>query len=225
MVFRAKKGYFITVLLLTLAAAVLFANEFISIEIWCELEPMVDDKETHSPLTEEESYKLIFEEARFILSGMIYGFQFTYIPSDKTRGVEEFFEVTPIAEIPWSDKNLRLIHREISENRLYGRFTYELEPFQESRLKSWQTLTIPSAMGKGEGKINRGMREKKTAAFQAIKDAIRNFLRPRILNKPREIKGEAIFLECPESIIRAGNYSTTVKVKIDIKKVVPYTIY
>ena len=186
---------------------------------------MVYGKETHYPLTEEEAYQLVFEEARLVFSGMIYGYRFTYTPFDKTRGVEEYFALSPLAEISWGDKNLRLVYKEVSDNRLWARFVYELEKFQEARIESWQTLSIPYDMGSGEGKIILGMKEKDTAREMAVKEAIRNHLRPKILNKPREITGEVLLLEGPSTVLRAGTYSTTVKVKIDIKEIIPYTIY
>ena len=55
--------------------------------------------------------------------------------------------------------------------------------------------------------------------------AYRNYLRPRVSNKPREIKGEVLFLESPLMSVRAGTYVSTVKVKINVKELIPYSVF
>jgi hypothetical protein len=113
----------------------------------------------------------------------------------------------------------------VSDNRLYGRFTYALQDFQVSRRESWQTIAVPASIGRGEGKVYAGAEGRKTSREQAIKEALRNYLRPRIFNKPREIRGEALFLEAPIMSLQAGAYVTSVKVKINVKEIVPYSVY
>ena len=53
----------------------------------------------------------------FILEGMIYGWNFTYTPSDKMRNVEEYFDYTPISEIRLGDKNLSFSQLKADESR------------------------------------------------------------------------------------------------------------
>jgi len=45
------------------------------------------------------SINALKKTAPFLLSGMIYGWEYEYTPSDKTRNVEEYFSFVPIAEI------------------------------------------------------------------------------------------------------------------------------
>jgi hypothetical protein len=209
-----------------LPTAIIMSDDLLSLEVWCELQPMdFEHPDTNDTLNQEETFRRLFEEARQVVSGMIYGYRFTYIPLDKTRGVKEFLEVTPVAEIRQGDANLRLESRDVEDNRLYGRFTYTMEEFQSRRRESWQTITFPVASGQGEGRLPTGPEGKRTARDHAIREAVRNLLRPRIYNKPREISGEALLLDCPLTSIAAATYLTTVKIKVNIKNIVPYTVY
>ncbi len=215
---------FLFPVLLLLSASGAAAEDLLSIEIWTEVQPMSFSPDADNTLNETDAYRQLFEEARLIFSGMIYGYEFAYVPSDKARGVPEFLDVKPVAEIAPGDKNLRYVTGELADNRLYGRFTYALQKFQSARRESWQTIAVPAEFGRGEGKVWSGG-GKKASREQAIKEALRNYLRPRIFNKPREIRGEALFLEGPTMSIQAGMYVSTVTVKVKIKEIVPYSVH
>jgi hypothetical protein len=206
-------------------SAFAFGQDLLSIEIWCEVQPESFAPDADNSPNEAAAYRQLFEEARLIFSGMIYGYSFTYVPLDKTRRVPELLDIKPIAEIPAGDKNLRYVSGDIADNRLYGRFTYTLAGFQSARLESWRTIAVPAEIGRGEGKVYAGAEGKKASREQAIKEALRNYLRPRVFNKPREIRGEAVFLESPIMSLQAGTYRSTVKVKINVKEIVPYSVY
>ncbi len=210
---------------LLLFSAGAFGEDLLSIDIWCEVQPMSFSPDADNAPHEAAAYRALFEEARLIFSGMIYGYEFDYVPLDKSRGVREYLSVKPIAEIAPGDPNLRYVSGEVTDGRLYGRFTYAMGKHQIARRESWQTITVPAADGKGEGKLWAGAEGKKTSREQAIKEAVRNYLRPRVFNKPREIKGEVIFLESPLLTVQAGNYISTVKVKINVKEIIPYSVF
>ena len=82
-------------------------NSPLSLRLWCELEPMVQEYEDY-PLSTEEAQRRALEEAREILSGMVYGYRFRYTPGDRVRSIEEEFLLTPVAEIRWGDPNMRV---------------------------------------------------------------------------------------------------------------------
>jgi hypothetical protein len=214
-------------LILLLFCAPLFSIQFelLNVEVWCELEPFVGGEETQYPLSKDKAAEQILKEARFIISGMIYGFSFSYIPSDKAKGVKEQFILTPLAEIPWGDKNLEIITSEENDKKLFAKVQYELEDFQISRRNAWLSTGIPTATGRGEGNLFKSYREKITSYKQAIKEAIRNLLRPKLFNKPRQVKGQALIVDAPQIFITAGKYVSSIKVKLKIQEVVPYTVF
>ncbi len=194
------------------------------VNIWCELEPMIAVEEEY-PLSREEAYKRILSEARAVLSGMIYGFEFSYTPSDRQRKISEDFRLLPIAEIKWGDKNLKILDTVERDKKLFARVHYRLRDFQGDRREAWSSNTIPLVSGSGEGNLFKGTGEKKSSLSEAIKNAIRNHLRPVIFNKPREIIGAVLIWEEPQTIIKAGSYLTRVNIKLRIKEITPYRIF
>jgi len=213
-------------LILTIIVAQLGAQELLNLELWTELDP-IEENPDRAPvgISQEEAYKAVFDEARFLISGMIYGFRFTYTPSDNARGVKEYLNIEPIAQIPYGDKNLQVEATQVDITRMYVRITYLLYDHQESRRESWMSLAIPTQMGRGEGKMILGPAERLTAYSQSIKEAVRNYVRARTFNKPREIRGEALLADCPALIIHAGLYIATSRFKINIQEIVPYTVF
>jgi hypothetical protein len=221
---RGQKILFL--FLLSTLGLPLFSQELLNLELWTELDPIVENPDrAPKAITNEEAYKLVLDEARYLISGMIYGFSFTYTPSDNARGVKEYFDVQPIAQIPFGDKNLQVEAKQLDERRMYVRVTYLMFDHQESRRQSWMSLAFPTQMGKGEGNMLLGPKERITAYSQSIKEAVRSYLRARIFNKPREIRGAVLLVDCPTMAVFAGSYVATSRFKVNIMEIVPYTVF
>jgi len=200
-------------------------TERLNITLWCELEPLLTFEGEEFPLSEKGAIKRVLEEARIVFSAMIYGYSFTYTPYDKQRGVSEYFHLEPLAEIQWGDPHLEVIKSEVNEKRLYITVHYVCMDFQTARIQIWQSLAVPAAYGRGTGDYFKGYKEKITALENAIKEAVRDYMRKRTFNKPREITGEVLLVDTPDTIIHSGEYVTTVKVKLNIKEVIPYKVF
>ena len=63
------------------------------------------------------------------------------------------------------------------------------------------------------------------AMANAVKEAIRSYLRPRLLNKPREVRGELLLWELSATYLAAGEYHTRVVTRLRIDSVIPYRLY
>ncbi len=79
--------------------------------------------------------------------------------------------------------------------------------------------------GRGTGNLFKGPEQKLAAINEAIKDGIRNYLRPRILNKPREVRGNVVLDRVPYIAIDEGQYVVSAHIKIDIDEIIPYRVY
>ncbi|MFQ3621364.1 MAG: hypothetical protein SNJ78_10540, partial [Spirochaetales bacterium] len=109
---RIQKGAFLC--LLFLGTLSLFPQTLLNEEFWYDSQPEVWKWEANTPsasppslspplpsppnlrsIEKEELYERILEEARYVFSGMVYGFVFSYTPSDKARRVEEEFLLEP----------------------------------------------------------------------------------------------------------------------------------
>lgn len=198
----------------------------LEVSVWCELEPMIQENEEY-PLAREEARRRVLEEAREILTAMIYGLEFSYTPADAARKTSEEFRLFPIAEIRWGDGQMRIAEAEIREKRLFARVYYDLEDFQSARRRAWESNTIPTATGSGEHSLFTASSPegKRRSLEAALKDAIRNHLRPVLFNKPREIKGELLLWQEPQIIIASGAYLTRLKVKLQVKEIRPHSIF
>jgi hypothetical protein len=201
-------------------------QDLISIRLWCELEPMVQENEEY-PLSTEAAQKRVLEEAREILSGMIYGFRFSYTPDDKTRQINEEFTLTPVAEILWGDPNMRITDAYVRDTFLFVKVFYGLEDFQFARRRAWASNSVDSSSGVGEYSVFIAPSpEGKRRAFQeALKNAVRNALRPVYFNKPREVTGEMLIWSEPHTIIQSGTYTTRLDVKLRVKEIRSYSLF
>lgn len=200
-------------------------SEHLTLYLFCELDPLVTSADDEYPLSKDTAAKRILEEACNILSGMIYGYTFSYTPYDKKRKVSEQFNISLLYEINWGDPRLKVVHSEIRDNILYVTVRYWLEDFQADRINAWMNFSVPFSQGLGEADFFKGYTEKYTSLKNSIKEAVRNYSRKRILNKPKEISGEILLAEIPGTVVKSGAYITTSKIKINIKKILPYKIF
>ncbi len=192
---------------------------------WCDLEPFVRVGVDEYPLAREKAAERILEEARVLFSAMVYGYRFVYTPSDAARKVEERFELEPVAEIPWGARRVHILDTTEEDKRLYARLSCSLSDSEIKRRRSWESSAVEMSTGSGNGDLFKGYTDKITAFRNAVKDAVRNHLRARVLNKPREIRGEVVLWEDPRTIERAGEYRAMVKVKLQVSGIVPYRIF
>jgi hypothetical protein len=198
----------------------------LELEVWCELEPMIQESDAY-PLAPDDARRRVLEEARGLLSAMIYGVRFAYTPADTQRRTAEQFQLTPVAELAWGDPRLTVAGSEVREKRLYVQLRYDLQDFQSARRRAWQSNAVPAASGTGASSLFAGPapQGKRRSLEEALKEAVRNHLRPVLFNKPREIRGELLLWQAPQVIVDAGQYVTTVTVKLRDLEIRPYSFF
>ena len=226
-------------------------EDIIVAEFWTELDPITEglqppnrDGGSHSArgpaadpdspvapligtgvISQEEAIRRTLEEARLVISGMIYGFRVSYTPSDRPRNVKEELTVEPLARIPQGDPSLRVLKVRTTDNKYFVHTRYNLAEFQQRRLQAWSSNTLEVAAGRGSAPLNDGYRAKFDSFDQAIKNALREYLRPRYKNKPSRIQAAVALQEPPYTVIDAGGFHSKVRIKIDIREVRPYSAY
>jgi hypothetical protein len=169
----------------------------------------------------------VLEEARVLLSAMIYGVRFSYTPSDAQRRQAEQFQLTPVAELRWGDPRLRIAAAEVRDARLYAKVRYDLQDFQSARRRAWQSNAVPAAGGIGRASLFAASAPdgKRRSLELAFKEAIRNHLRPVLFNKPREVRGELLLWQAPRVVVDAGDYLTAADVKLRVQEIRPYSFF
>ncbi|MGO9309820.1 MAG: hypothetical protein ACLQDL_12440 [Spirochaetia bacterium] len=192
---------------------------------WIELEPLVRIGPGPYPIPRETAEKALLELGRVLVSGMIYGWDFSYTPGDKARRVEESFTLTPSAQVAWGSPRLRITETELTEARLWARIVYTLDEQESHRRAAWESNTAALSTGEGTADLHLGDAARMKALESAIRDAIRRGLDTRYLNKPREITGEIVLWTDPNVIVRAGTCTTTATVKFLVRDFIPYRIF
>jgi hypothetical protein len=167
----------------------------------------------------------LLEEAVFVYSGMIYGFTFTYTPSDAKRGIKEEFSIAPIAAIQFGDPAMSVKSTRRDKARTLVRFEYRCESRHKAWLDYWSSSAFPAIGGSGSSFASEGAASRIEAMEQAVKESIRNYMRGRIHNKPKSITGNFVFREVPVIRQAAGLYSASVKIKLDVANVENYTFF
>lgn len=220
-----RLGLSLLVLFLTLAAeGASAAPTRHDLELWVELQPIAGEPNP-APISRDEAARRLLEEARFVFSGMLYGFEFRYVPRDRERGVAEEFVLTPIAEIPWGGEQLTILDIRHEENLMYGRLRYTLAAHEETRRDAWARSSVHRASGSGSAPRILGTAAKQSAIEDALRNAVHEYLRARVYNKPREVSGRLVLSAAPRVILRSGEYQATVQVKLVIQDLRSYAVY
>jgi hypothetical protein len=210
--------------LFSVAIGLSASEERVEVVVWVELDPMIVVGQEY-PLSIETAAERLLEEARLLLSAMIYGYRFSYTPLDRSRDVETQFDLTPLASIKWGDPRLSISYTEVRDSRFFGKVAYRLREHQTARRESWASSVNPLSSGRGEESLFIGPTAKFQAFQEAIRQAVRNHARKLSPNKPREITGEVVLWEEPSTIIVSGSYVSSVVVKLYVRDIVPYVLF
>ena len=130
--------------------------------------------------------------APFIINGMVYGWNFVYVPSDKARGVEEVLEITEIVSADVIRGGITYTSPWIENNNLNCWVEYTRTDSQVQSYNLWSSIQNPVIGGIGYGSVEKGFEGIEEAARESLKAAIRNHYRKTIKNKPKEITGSVL---------------------------------
>ena len=170
--------------------------------------------------------KKIRELAPFILSGMIYGWEFEYVPYDKARGVQEFFEFHPVNELNEDEiKSINYTKPWIEDSVLNCWIEYRRTDNQIYSFKGWQSVLHPKIQGEGYAKLSDGFDGIQKACAEALKLAVRNYERKWIKSKPKEIAGRVLMREPPKIGIDAGRYKVSLDFFMETDRIVEYKTF
>lgn len=170
---------------------------------------------------EEELQRL----ARFVLSGMVFGWRFDYTPADSARRVSEYFSLVPIAEIPAGSARLSFSCTETSGPRQYCRAEYIPDAAAANGSAFWNSVLFRSCKGRGSGERIAETGGIFQAYENAVKNAVHEYARTQEKNKPKEIRGEIKFKQEPRLFTDSGRFVVDAEFLIHIRETVPYTVF
>ncbi|MEI8094809.1 MAG: hypothetical protein WCG80_11405 [Spirochaetales bacterium] len=202
-----------------------FQSTVLQGEMWLPFEPITPGELEARP-PDNAKLDSLLEEMRTVFSGMIYGWSFTYKPSDKARQANEVLDVKPVFEIQKGSRRV-----EVAQTRFDAKtsvltvlFRYRMADFEAGRRQSWASFNLDQAAGTGYSPVIDRTESRVAALSQALKEAVRNLLRPKVYNKPQEIRGEALLRQVPLYTLDAGRYKCTASFQVRILSVRDYPI-
>ena len=207
---------------LCLSVAETETGQTIQAPIWVYLETVPGSYDAKTVPEKEPPIQELDSIARLILSGMIYGWRFSYTPSDKTRQVEESFSLEPIGEITKGDTNYALKQIRPAYPRLSCWAQYTIDEKAARWESYWDSVLFTASSGRGQGERTRetaGIRDAYTTAIQA---AIREYARKQIKNKPKELRGEVLLSDEPRLFVQSGYFIADVRILINLQEIIPY---
>ena len=167
----------------------------------------------------------IKELAPFLLEGMTYGWEFTYVPYDKMRGVSEFFERKSIKSFEPYKKKIIYKKPVIKDGKLCVWIEFERTPEMISYLNFWNSLHHDKIHGKGSASLEKGFDGIQEACDLALKEAVREHFRTQIKNKPKEITGRVLIKNLPKITSVSGKYIVDLDFFVEKDRIIQYTQY
>lgn len=177
---------------------------------------------TSKPLF-EGAINRIKEESSFIISGMIYGWNFSYTPSDSLRNVQEYFEMKPIQDLGDERKNIRYENIFFDDNYVRCTVEFPRNNTMIQSLKRWNSVVNPKISGFGEGFASEGFAGFQKAFADAAKKGIRAWAQGKTKNKPKEIEGTLLLRGEPSIKIEDGFYRVKLDFFLHVSKMSGYT--
>ena len=179
---------------------------------------------------EKDAYALPVKKIReitpLILSGMVYGWKFEYVPYDKARGGQEYFEFTPLHE--FSKEEMKAVNYAkpwIKESIMNCWVEYRRTDAQLHIYRGWASVLHPRIKGEGYAPLSDGFDGLQKACSEALKFAVRNYERKWIKTKPKEISGTVFMSEPPKIGVDAGRYKVTLDFFMETDKIIEYKTF
>lgn len=201
--------------------------QHIRFPVWAEVDayPGLEVETSQAEDDQDYAYAInrIKEIVPFLLEGMVYGWEFTYTPSDKTRGVEEYFEIRVIENLEKASNPIQYSSVWIEESRFNCWVDYNRTDFQIQNYYLWASIQNPVIQGRGYGSLEKGFDGIKEAAENALKAAIRDYYTKKYKNKPKEIQGKVLIRKIPTIGIDAGRYVINLDFFLECGKIKEYS--
>lgn len=213
-------------------------DEQLRVAIWADLDPFpgeLEGEESVSPVRQnpvsdfEKQYGFSIERAKkispYLIGAMISGWRYSYTPYDRTRGVSEFWELEEVK--PFDPVLNRIEYHEpiVKENRLEVYAYCNRTPAQQAEYRRWTSIVYPHVKGVGTGSVSEGFEGIKKACGEAAKNAVREYWRLYVKNKPKEIEGSLLLIREPRIYINNGQFTVDLDFFMETDRIVHYSIF
>jgi hypothetical protein len=179
-----------------------------------------------------EAAASILEEACWTFAGMIWGFDYSYTPSDKVRAIDERFDIRPRSPEAIAAMRLQAASARLEGSTLLVTVEFYPEASARTELASWKTVSA-AAQGLGSAPMlaatatgpKSQVEARREATTVAIREALRAYLRTVTHNKPREVLGSFSFYAPPRIFARDGSWVSIVRLYTRVDQILSYGAY
>lgn len=194
------------------------------IPVWVFLEttPGATNENARASMPPKKALK---EVSSFLLSGLVFGWEFSYTPYDKRRNVDEYFEIKPKYEIAITDEALTITDLTAAYPYLYCYAEYQADELVTKRQHTWKSISYKTVQGSGAGERSDEVKGIYDAYINATKDAVRRYARTITKNKPREVRGQLLIRNNPRLFMTSGRFNASLEMYIYMEKIIPYEVF
>ena len=172
--------------------------------------------------TKSETFHELLKEVRYIISAIIYGYEFEYRPPYKDLNIKEFYSLKLRSLIPLKSKGLEVIEDWSEHKKYYIRVRYKLNANEIRNYRLWQTSEIQLVQSRGVYSISVGRAGKILSIENGIKNSILKFLKMKLSIRPSLVRGYVTLIKNPKTFIKNGKYEGIVETKIKLEEVDKY---
>jgi hypothetical protein len=211
-------------LLVPAASSARADGAYLRAEFWTDIEPVpgVGDEWPVGPGTARSR---ILDEAAWVYGGMIWGFEFKYTPYDKTRGLEERFDLAPIQSLAPGELSLTTEGAVSTSDARRAFVLLQADPSLASLMEGYAHEPWKACQGIGRADMDRGVKGRREAYIDGLRAAVRSLLQGLEPNKPRLVRGRVVFHEPPSLAIIGGYYTAQVRARAMVVEVIPYKVF
>jgi hypothetical protein len=219
------------VLLLTvfaLSAVDFYPQNTIHIALWAlrDALPGTEDAALNPDNPYTYSVKALRETAPFLIEGMVYGWEFSYTPSDIQRSVEEYFSFEPSFDLVQEDiQRIQYTKPWEENNKVNCWVDFPLSETMMLLRQQWSSVSYKRIKGRGYAPLANGFDGIKQASSEALKNAVREYARALMKNKPKEITGRVLVVNNPSIALNAGRYQIELDFFVELSTIVSYNLY
>ena len=189
--------------------------------VFVEEAPKGIDDENRAKFTPPK--EALLELSAYILSGMTYGLNFVYTPLDKKRNVEEYFELEPVFKP--STENIKITDVRVKYPYCYSWAEYGIPESYAGHFKLWTKNAHKAIKGRGKGDRFDELEGVYAAYTEAVKNAVREYARTFLKNKPKEIRGAVLIKSPPRLFVESGFFKAELELYIQIDEIIKYTVF
>ena len=167
-------------------------------------------------LRDSEGAELLLEEAAWVFSGEIDGFDFEWTPANKVRAITEAFTLRPQGLLRSPDRRLVPGSFVRERNQLWVWIDFVADMTDQANMAMNRAASWKSSQGIAAIPLSRGWAGRREACVAAIKAGIEAWSRSVEPNRPSFVKGRVLLTAVPLISFTEGSWRAQVRIRLQV---------